>query len=257
MQSQLDARRYLIERYQNPESRASFTEFYSRFFSKYCTNWDPSKAVLLEVGAGPSLALSIIATPFVAKIVHSDLEANCNKEVQLWVDRSPHAFNWKPTIEHVIKHCASGSKSEVDPTAVMEREEELRRKISAIIQGDVNKEKVGLDPAVIPAGGFDVVIACGCLTSAVTSQEEFVQALKNIHGVMKVGGYLCAAIAGRSTQCKVDHDSKETHMLYHATGSAVKEAFTHAALHLEDIRIEDAHSPLCNMKEWYRCIARK
>ena len=188
MQSQLDARRFLFERYQNPESRALLTEFYSRFFSKYYTNWDPSKAVLLEVGAGPSLRVSIIATPFVAKIVHSDLEANCNKEVQLWVDRSPDAFNWKPTIEYVIKHCASGSKSEVDPTAVMEREEELRRKISAIIQGDMSKEKVGLDPAVIPAGGFDVVIACGCLTSAVTSQEGFVQALKNIHGVMKVGG---------------------------------------------------------------------
>ena len=257
MQSQSEARRFLIERYQNVEDRAAVTQFYSRFFSKYYTNWDPSKAVLLEVGAGPSLRVSIIATPFVAKIVHSDLEANCNKEAQLWVDRSPDAFNWKPTIEYVIKHCASGSKSEVDPTAVMEREEELRRKISAIIQGDVNKEKVGLDPAVIPAGGFDVVIACGCLTSAVTSQEGFVQALKNIHGVMKVGGYLCAAIAGRSTQYKLALDSKETHTLYHATDSAVKEAFTHAGLHVEDFDIQDFSSALCNITEWYGCIARK
>ena len=106
----------------------------------------------------------------------------------------------------------------------------------------MNKEKVGLDPAVIPAGGFDVVIACGCLTSAVTSHEGFVQVLKNIHGVMKVGGYLCAAIAGRSTQFKLALDSKETHTLYHATGSAVKEAFTHAGLHVEDFDIQVTHS---------------
>ena len=38
--------------------------------------------------------------------------------------------------------------------------------ISAVVHCDATQENVGLDPGVIPDGGFDVVTVCGSLTAA-------------------------------------------------------------------------------------------
>ena len=261
IQPQFDARRYLKERYQSPEQRGPPLKYCFSFFNKYHINWDPTKAVLLELGGGPSLQIAITAAPFVANIVHSDFEASCNKEVQLWVDRSPDAFSWTPVAEYAMKHCELVTESEVDLHAVTEREEELRRKISAVTHCDVNKENVGLAPAVIPDGGFDVVVACGCLTPAVRTQEEFVKSLKNIHGVMKEGGYLCALIAGKLTTYKVAPDCKEQYEAYYVTDKEVREGIADAGLHLKEFEIKEpirGHAVATpSSKELYCCIIKK
>ena len=261
MQCQFDARRYLLERYQYPEQRGPPLQYCFNFFNKYHVNWDPSKAVLLELGGGPSLQIAITATPFVASIVHSDFEESCNNEIRLWVDRSPDAFNWTPVAEYAMKHCELATESEVDSRAVAEREEELRRKISAVTHCDVNKEEVGLDSSVIPDGGFDVIVACSSLTPAVKSQEEFVRALKNIRSVMKEGGYLCALISGKLIAYKVAPDCKEQYDAYYITDKEVKEGIADAGLHLKEFEIKEplrGHAVKApSSKELYCCIVKK
>ena len=261
MQSQFDARRYLVERYQSPEQRAPPLKYCFSFFNRYHDKWDPSKAALLEVGGGPSLQIAISAAPFVANIVHSDFEDSCNREVQLWIDRSPDAFNWAPVAEYAMKHCENATENAVDLHAVAEREEELRRKISAVIHCDLNKEDVGLDPTVIPDDGFDVIIACGCLTPAVRTQDEFVRALKNIRSVMKEGGYLCALIAGKLISYKVARDCKEQLEAYYITDKEVRQGIADAGLHLEEFEIKEpirSHAVLSSYsKELYCCIIKK
>jgi len=255
MQPQFDARRYLMERFQYPEKRRSPPEYCFSFFNRYHVNWDPSKATLLELGGGPSLQVAITAAPFVANIVHSDYQDSCNREVQLWVDRSPDAFNWTPVAEYAMKHCENATESEVDSHAVTEREEELRRKISAVIHCDLNKDDVGLDPAVIPDGGFDVILACACLTPAVKTQEELVKALTNVRGVMKQGGYLCALISGQLNAYKIAQDREERYEAYCITDKEVREAIADAGLHLEEFEIK---LPLTSYsKELYCCVVRK
>ena len=261
MESRFDARRYLMERYQFPEQRASPLRYCFSFFNRYHVNWDPAKSALLELGGGPSLQIAITAAPFVASIVHSDFQDSCNREVQLWVDRSPDAFNWTPVAEYAMKHCENAIESEVNPHAVAEREEELRRKISAVIHCDLNKEDVGLDPAVIPDGGFDVIIACSSLTPAVRTQEEFVNALTNVRGIMKQGGYLCALISGKLIAYKVAPECKERYEAYYITDKEVREGIADAGLHLEEFEIKEplrghAVSPPSS-KELYCCIVKK
>ena len=250
-----------MERFQIPEQRGPALKYCFSFLNRYHANWDRSKAVLLDLGGGPSLQLAITAAPFVAGIVHSDFADTCNREVQLWVDRSPDAFNWTPVAEYAMKHCEGGTESEVDSLAVSEREEEVRRKISAVVHCDINKENVGLDPAVIPDGGFDVVIACASITSAVKTQEEFVQGLKNVRAVLKDGGLLCAMIAGRLTQYVIAPDCKEEHQTYYITDKDARDGIADAGLHLEEFEIKDplrSHAVRkSRAKDLYCCIARK
>ena len=258
MHSTFDARTYLKERFQSPQMRGFTLKHYYSFFSKYHVKWDPSKATLLEMGGGPSLQIAIVGAPFFSSIVHSDFDDDCNKEVQLWVDRSADAFNWTPVVEYAMKHCEGATESEVDSHAVAEREEEVRRKISAVVHCDATKENVGLDSGVLPDGGFDVVTACGSLTAGVRTKEEFVQELKNIRSVMKQGGYLCALMSGKCTTYKVAPEHKELFHNFYVTDKDVREGMAEAGLHLEELEIKPVMpGGWADIKEIYCCLVRK
>ena len=247
----------MIARYKLPETRGSTLNFFSRFFSQYHTNWDTSKAVLLELGAGPSLQLVFASTAFFSKVVVSDFEDSCVREVNLWVNRSPDAFNWKPIVKHVLEHCEGKTESETDSSAVMQREEEARKTVSAVVHCDVTQMNVGLDPSLIPAGGFDVVTASASLTAAVKKQTDFVQALRNTRSVLKEGGYLCALIAGKCTYYTVNADSNEKWSTCYVTEQDVRDAISEVGLHLEEFDIIDPVPGLAIAADLYLCVARK
>ena len=256
MQGSFDARRYLDARYSSPETRSSTLEFFYTFFRDYHTNWDPSKAVLLELGAGPSLQLVLASTPFFSNVIVSDFEDSCVEQVRLWVNRSPDAFNWKPTVEHILKHCEGKAENEVDASTVSQREEEARRKISKAVHCDVTQDTVGLDPSDIPVGGFDVITSSDSLAPAVNNQEEFVQALRNTRGVLKKGGYLCALIAGKGTYYSIAGDSSERLPTCYVTEQNVKDAIRDAGLHLVKFDSTPPVPGVADTAELYLCIAR-
>ena len=256
MQAYFDARRYLTARYKSPETRSSTLQFFYSFFSKYHTNWDPSKASLLELGAGPSLQLVFASTAFFSNVVVSDFEDTCVQEVNLWVNESTDAFNWKPIVEHVLRFCEGKTESDVEPFDVTQREEEARRKISAVVHCDVTRDNVGLDASIIPVGGFDVITASASLTPAVKKQEEFVQALRNVRGVLKEGGYLCALIAGKCTYYNIASDSSEKLPTCYVTEQDVRDAIRDAGLQMEEFEIIDPVPGLAIATDLYLCVAR-
>ena len=259
MQPQFDAKSYLKERFQSPQMTSFTLKYCYSVFSKYHGKWDPSKATLLKLGGGPSLQIAIVGAPFFSSIIHSDFNDSCNKEVQLWVDRSPDAFNWTPAVEYSMKHCEGEAEREVDSHTVMEREEEVRRKISAVVHCDATQENVGLPPGVIPDGGFDVVTARACLTCGARTKEEFVQELKNVRSVLKVGGYLCALISGRTPAYKIASEDKVLHPIVYLTDSDVREGIVEAELCLEEfqsIPIPPSSNP-GGVKEVYVCLASR
>ena len=257
MQAEFDARRYLNARYKSPETRSSTLKFFYRFFNKYHVNWDPSKAFLLELGAGPSLQLVLASTAFFSNVVVSDFEDSCVQEVKFWVHRSPDAFSWKPIVKYMLKHCEGKTESEADSSAVMQREEEARRKISAVVHCDVTQENLGLDRAVMPVGGFDVITASASLTPAVKKQEGFVQAIRNARDVLKDGGYLCALIAGKCTYYNMSADSSEKWPTCYITQQDARDAIRDAGLYLEEIEIIDPVPGLAVATDLYLCIAKK
>ena len=95
---------------------------------------------------------------------------------------------------------------------------------------------MGLPPGVIPDGGFDVVTAWGCLTCGARTKEEFFQELKNIHSVLKEGGYLCALISGRTSSYKIASEDKVPHHMLYVTDSDVREGIVEAGLRLEEFQ---------------------
>ena len=257
--SQFDVKSFLKESYESPQLKQFTLKYCYSVFSKYHGKWDPSKATLLELGGGPSLQIAIVGAPFFSSIIHSDFNDSCNKEVQLWVDRSPDAFNWTPVVEYSMKHCEGEAEREVDPHAVVEREEEVRRKISAVVHCDATQENVGLPPDVIPDGGFDVVTAWACLTCGARTKEEFFQELKNIHSVLKEGGYLCTLICGRTSAYKMVSSDKVLHPIVYLTDSDVREGMVEAGLHLEEFQLIPAppHPSSGCVKEVYVCLASR
>ena len=257
MQSQFDAKGYLLARYQSPETRSSHLKFFYRFFSEYCENWDTSKAVLLELGAGPSLQLALAGSAFFSNIVFSDFEDSCMEEVKLWVNRSPGAFDWKPTVRYLLENCEGMTESEVDSCVVAQRENEVRRKITAIVHCDAAQENLGLDRAIIPEGGFDVITAYASLTSAATQQEDFVQVLSNARSVLKKGGFLCALIAGKCTHYCVSPESAVRRPTCFITEKCAKEGFEAAGMHIEEFEVSRPQPGVADVAEVYLCIARK
>ena len=257
MQAEFDARRYLNARYKSPETRSSTLKFFYRFFNKYHMSWDPSKAFLLELGAGPSLQLVLASTAFFSNVVVSDFEDSCVQEVKLWVNKSPNAFNWKPIVKYVLTNCEGKTESEADSFAVMQREEEARRNVSAVVHCDVTQENLGLDRAVMPVGGFDVITASASLAAAVKNQEDFVQALRNARGALKEGGYLCALIAGKCTYYNITADSSEKWPTCYITQQDARDAIRDAGLYLEEFEIIDPVPGLAVATDLYLCIAKK
>lgn len=257
MQSQFDARGYLLARYQSPEKRSTHLKFFYRFFSEYHVYWEASKADLLELGAGPSLQLALAGSAFFSNIVFSDFEDSCVKEVKLWVGGSPDAFDWKPTVRYLLKDCEGLTESESDSRAVTQRENEVRRKITSVVHCDAAQENLGLDRTVIPDGGFDVITAYASLTSAARQQEDFVQVLANARGVLKEGGFLCALIAGKCTHYRVSPESAEQRPTCFITEKCAREGIKAAGMHIEEFQVSRPVPGVADVEEVYLCIARK
>ena len=93
--SRFDARSFLRTRYSNLE--AERCQFYRRcfheFYQKYHTQWDTTTTRLLEFGGGPSIVPLISAAPFVSEIVFAEYAESNRKEVQLWKDNNPNAYD--------------------------------------------------------------------------------------------------------------------------------------------------------------------
>ena len=251
----MDARTYLQQRYTDPDQRKRSLFTYHRFFTQYSKHWDTSKATLLEVGGGPSIQIKIVAAPFFGNIVHSDFDEGCNKEVRLWRDGSPEAFNWSPVVEYALRNCAGGETA-VDSAAVQEREADVRRKLSAVVHCDATKEGMLLDPSIIPKEGFDTVIACSALVFASRTKDDFRQILKNIYGLMKEGGYFCATICGK---CSHYYLNDMRIPACYVTMEDVESAVTGAGFHLEELECKVFHTipGVSDVKEAYICVAKK
>ena len=253
----MDARLYLQQRYTDPELRKRSLFTYHRFFRQYSKHWDTTRATLLEVGGGPSIQIKIVAAPFVGSIVHGDIEENCNEEVRTWLGGSPEAFDWSPVVEFALTHC-DGGESEVTSVAVKEREEEIRRKVSAVVHCDATKKGMLLDSSVVPNEGFDVIIACSALVyvAAHGTKDDFLQVFKNIYDLLKEGGYFCATICGRCTHYFV----RDLYIpAFYITKEDVRSAVTGAGFHLEELECKQfAVVPgVSDVKEAYICVARK
>ena len=73
-----------------------YLQCYYEFYQEFHESWDPTTARLLEVGGGPIIYSLISAAPHVKEIVFGEFLETNRREVALWKEGNPAAFNWTP-----------------------------------------------------------------------------------------------------------------------------------------------------------------
>ncbi|CAN7992451.1 unnamed protein product [Ixodes pacificus] len=138
---------------------------------------------LLEVGSGPLVWCSLLASSRFKHIVLSDLVEGNRLQIEKWLNKDKDAVDWTFRAEQVA---ALEGYSDIKKGA-LEIQERTRSSIRKVISCDV------LEPGVLPEEHretFDVVLSCNCLESATTDHECFQSAVCNVGTLAKPGGLL-------------------------------------------------------------------
>lgn len=138
---------------------------------------------LLEVGSGPTVWCSLVASSRFKHIVLSDIVEANRVEIQKWLNKDEDAIDWTRRAEEIadLEGYSDKKKGALD---ILER---TRSAIRKVIPCDV------LEPGVLPEEHketFDVVLSSGCLDSAAADHESFKRVLSNVGDLAKPGGLL-------------------------------------------------------------------
>lgn len=185
--AEFSPRDYLQEYYSNigPENLA-LLKFTAKAFENI-----PSNGVLLDFGGGPTIYPLIAAADNVAEIHFSDyLEENL-KEVHLWLQGEPSAFDWREFIKTDLQ-----LKGYSYPTtqAISQREGLIRQKVTKTFRCDANN----FPPISVPRL-YDVLVTYFCAESATDDWAQWRRYLRNIVSLLKPNGFLLlSALKGAS-----------------------------------------------------------
>lgn len=238
----VDAKSYLNERYREGcgafKVNTSYVGRYHDLFKKHCQEChSKTKLKILEIGSGATINSAITLAPFSSNIVLSAYAESEAKEVQLWRERSPEAFNWRPFISAILRKYEGimGEASE----SVERREEEIRSSISNVVPCDLKKAEV-VDPQYVPEGGFDVVVSMGVLTAAASSIEEFNSMIANISSLIKPGGFLMCNFTMGATAYYTQAKSNEAtdYSVVTVTSCDVEKAYRKAGLTVRECMVQ-------------------
>ncbi|KAM7298908.1 putative nicotinamide N-methyltransferase [Ixodes scapularis] len=144
---------------------------------------------LLEVGSGPSVWCSLVASSRFKHIVLSDIVEANRLELEKWLNKDEDAIDWTTRAEEIADLEGYSDKKK----GALEILERTRSAIRKVLPCDV------LEPGVLPEEHretFDVVLSSGCLDSATADHESFRRALSNVGDLAKPGGLLVLVGAG-------------------------------------------------------------
>ncbi|KAG0426748.1 hypothetical protein HPB47_026174 [Ixodes persulcatus] len=143
----------------------------------------PKGETLLDVGSGPVVLSSLVASSRFKHIVLSDLVEGNRLELNKWINQEEDAIDWSHTAEQIA---AIEGYSDIKNGA-LEIIERTRSAIRKVVPCDV------LEPGVLPMEHretFDVVLSSGCLDAAAADHESFRRVICNVAPLVKPGGLL-------------------------------------------------------------------
>ncbi len=183
-QTDFKPREYLGRFYKEPDPEDRFT---IKFMIETLRTISPDLRIL-ELGGGPTLFVVATVAPYAKEIHFCDYaEANL-KEVELWLNNSPKAFNWYPYIQMVLEEEGVAVTSQ----AVKERAALMRNKVTRLMVCDaVAKEPLGkcVDQP------YDLVVAQASTDAAAKTVSEWQNVIKNIaNTLIKPGGWLLISV---------------------------------------------------------------
>lgn len=159
-----DVKVYLETYFTDPQIQPWALEKLLAFWKKF--DRKSEGFTLLEFGGGPNISRLVSACQYVENIVFTEHTDGIRAAVQNWVDKK--GFDWKATFDFVVQELEGKGSSDA-----RDREEELRRKIKAIVPCDAKADEIvdlsALDSKLCPP--YDVVFTSYCLEAVVESDE--------------------------------------------------------------------------------------
>ena len=175
---------FLEMRYKKTTDHYRFTfplQMYHEFFTKsFSTQSHRDRLKILDYGCGPVIMYLISAAPYAREIVMADIVPGCLDEVKKWINKDKDAFDWTAHFDHVVQQLEGKNEK-----AAREREEELRRKIQAVVHCDIFEDS---PIAAGYEGPYDIVMSNMCIDGACKSVTEFEVAVKKLARLVKPGG---------------------------------------------------------------------
>ena len=200
----------------------------------------------LEFGGGPCIANLVFACPKVDHIVFSEYAEVNRDAVKSWIAGDPNAHNWMPLIEIAVdleqgrgivdESNESSAERPVVLTdkekleCVLNRANEVKRKIKSIIPCDVTKEPIvqlDLDDVSKP---FDAVFTSFCLESCVSSEVHYKNTVAELCKLLKPNGYL---FMNGTLEDTFYYVGEEKFYNFPVTEKLAKEAMNEAGIEIE------------------------
>ena len=235
--------------------RYNIANFLIQFYQDIHQKLDTTGIQLLELAGGPALGNIIGAGPYVSKITFTDYLPLNLEQVALWKEKSPKAFNWDSVFQRIVKETVG---EEADITAIAaDWEEQLRKKITTLGHCDFTREGF-IDPSLVPAGGFDVLVTTGSLESVAKDETDFTAMLKTCHSLLREGGFLAVAIYGKASTYQLSpNDDKKIFYFLYLTEEMARKAITEAGFTIERFKMVEGDQSKYVPNECYCYVARK
>lgn len=151
---------------------------------------------ILDFGAGPIPIHAMVVAPYVDEIHIADYLAGNLHEIQQWLFRAQHAFNW----DFFVKRILALEGKPVTAAAIENRIEETTRKVKRLLLCDAADPDPLLDAQ---DDDYSIVMSIFCADSATDSKEKWLEYMSNITSLVAPGGQLLLAALHECVSYKV------------------------------------------------------
>lgn len=145
--------------------------------------------LLIDIGSGPTIYQLLSACESFKEIIATDYTDQNLLELQKWLRKEPGAFDWSPVVAYVCE-------LEGNRIRGPEKEEKLRQAVTRVLKCDVTQSRP-LGAALLPPA--DCLLSTLCLDAACPDLPSYREALHNLGGLLKPGGFLVILDALKSS----------------------------------------------------------
>jgi hypothetical protein len=229
---------YLKRRFTDPYDKERgahpfYLKTHHSFYEKFSKFWNPSTTKFLEFGGGPVIYPLISAAPFVNEITFADYQQSNIDAVIAWKHRREGHYNWDPYFKYVLAELEQNDSDE----AVLKRQEEVRRKCTSILIGDIHAKDI-LSRSEKSDEQFDIVSCNFCCEVAAETVEEYHANVQRLSKLVKPGGFLLSLASLEESYWYTSY-SNERKFHLSIVEDDVKKAFIEAGF---DIVYTDIHN---------------
>ena len=137
---------------------------------------------VLDFGCGPTIYGIISLAQYSPKIVLAEYAEQNRVEIHKWLQGDSDAFDWTPTIRHVVMELEGKGESQVG-----ERKQQLKDAIQSVVPCDITKDPI-MSPEYMKE--YDIVHCFLVLAAVSATKEEYVKYLLTLKSLIRPGGKL-------------------------------------------------------------------